>query len=63
MHVVSYHDGIWLLVSTVVLYHDMHGGCSVQWSVQEKKFRNISLGPAILVMATHGCTELLPHQS
>ena len=26
MHVVSYHDDIWLLFSTVVLYHDMHGG-------------------------------------
>ena len=43
MHVVGYHDGIWLLFSTVVLYHDMHGGCSVQWSIEEKKIRNISL--------------------
>ena len=43
MHVVSYHDGIWLLFSTVVLYHDMHGGCSVQWSVQEKKKETLIL--------------------
>ena len=43
MHVVSYHDDICLLFSTVVRYHDMRCGCSVQWSVQEKKFRNISL--------------------
>ena len=36
MHVVGYHDGIWLTFSTVMLYHDMHGGCSVQWCFQRK---------------------------
>ena len=37
MHVMDYHDGIWLPFSTVVLYHEIIGGCSIQWCFQKKK--------------------------
>ena len=43
MHVVGYHDGIWLSFSTVVLYHDIHGGCSVQQCFQKKKSEKLVL--------------------
>ena len=37
MHVVGHHDGICLPFSAVVLYHVIHGGCSVQWCFLKKK--------------------------